>query len=100
MPHAITRRGLPEPTRLTRLPWPSRVKPRVAERMRVVAWSSYPGVAGSAIHVVIARAYDRVSCAGAACTPTRVGAIAVRRKTRASTAQRAIDIFGKAIVLT
>ena len=60
-----------------------------------------PGVAGSAIHVVSARAYVSVSWARAtADVTTRAATPAATRRREASAGQRAIDGFGKAIILS
>src|SRR5919106_1108920 len=52
--HATTRRGLPDPRRITRFPMASRVHPWSSRRMMSVAWCSRPVGASSAIHVAIA----------------------------------------------
>src|SRR5689334_22351354 len=100
MPQASTRRGDPEPIRLTRFPCASREKPRVADSMRPSAWSSKPGVAGKAIQVVNARAYVSDSCARATGARSIDKAASAEQRTARASAERAIDGFGKAIILS
>ena len=69
--------------------------------MRLTAWSSNPGVAGSAIHVVSARAYESDSCACAAgASVLNSAAVAAKSATRPLNGERAIDGFGKAVILS